>query len=398
VTPDGQALVVAGTVALLLGGLGAGALLLAEPAPPPASYEPTEQVPAGVDYVGTLDTTTMRSDPAVENGTRASLEFQSRVEFYDGPPYPRALALSPPPNASLDPLNASHVTYFGRGDSPYGARLVVANWTAAEAVDALQERRGVEFETETRRGFTIHRSPAGPAVAVLDNGGEGGPVPRQGPQLLAIGNASAVDDAVTVAIDRADPEAEPTTVDGALLRHYRETPDGYVRFAYRFRPSTVPDYPFVGPAVRTVEYVGTGYTVNGSAAGNGPVAGNGTVDRDVTAARNGTTTPDIRVRVRITSEDADSADDVRNIMNAGQSFYLFQSSNATLKAELRQVSVDVEGRTVITDYESTPQGLRVLVRGLFRNQPEPQSLAAPEPQSLGTAEPRTAVEPLRGGA
>ena len=375
VTPNGQALAVAGTVTLLLGGLGAGALLLAEPTPPPASYEPTEQVPAGVDYVGTLNTTTMRSDPAVENGTRASLRFQSRVEFYDGPPYPRSLALSPPPNASLDPSNASHVTHFGRSDSPYGARLVVANWTAEEAVDALQERRGIEFETETRRGFTIHRSPAGPAVAVLDNGGEGGPVPREGPRLLAIGNASAVDDAVTVAIDRADLEAEPTTVDGELLQRYEETPDGYVRFAHRFRPSTVPDYPFVGPAVRTVEYVGSGYTLNRS------------------AAENRTTTPDIRVRIRITSEDADSADDVRNIMSAGQSFYLFQSSNATLKAELRQVSTDVEGRTVITDYESTPRGLRVLVRGLFENQPEPQSLTPPDGGDARSMPPRDGARP-----
>jgi hypothetical protein len=375
VTPNGQALAVAGTVTLLLGGLGAGALLLAEPTPPPASYEPTEQVPAGVDYVGTLNTTTMRSDPAVENGTRASLRFQSRVEFYDGPPYPRSLALSPPPNASLDPSNASHVTHFGRSDSPYGARLVVANWTAEEAVDALQERRGIEFETETRRGFTIHRSPAGPAVAVLDNGGEGGPVPREGPRLLAIGNASAVDDAVTVAIDRADLEAEPTTVDGELLQRYEETPDGYVRFAHRFRPSTVPDYPFVGPAVRTVEYVGSGYTLNRS------------------AAENRTTTPDIRVRIRITSEDADSADDVRNIMSAGQSFYLFQSSNATLKAELRQVSVGVAGRTVVTDYESTPRGLRVLVRGLFENQPEPQSLTPPDGGDARSMPPRDGARP-----
>lgn len=380
-TPDGQALAVAGTVTLLLGGLGAGALLLTEPAPPPASYEPTEQVPAGVDYVGTLNTTTMRSDTAVENGTQASLGFQSRVEFYDGPPYPRALALSPPPNASLDPSNASHVTYFGRADSPYGARLVVANWSAETAVDALGERRGIEFETETRRGFTIHRSDAGPAVAVLDNGGEGGPVPREGPRLLAIGNASAVDDAVTVAIDRADPEAEPTTVNGDLLQRYREVPDGYVRFAYRFRPSTVPDYPFVGPAVRTVEYVGSGYTLNRTDAGNGTDSGTGTA------------TPDIRVRIRITSEDADSADDVRNVMNAGQSFYLFQSSNAALKTEVQQVTVDVDGRTVTTDYESTPRGLRILVRGLFENQPEPQSLATPGGTGARSLPPREGAGP-----
>ncbi|MFB6205774.1 MAG: hypothetical protein ABEJ05_04500 [Haloglomus sp.] len=361
-TPNWQSLAVAGAVALLLGGVCAGAVVLGREPVPPEPYEPTASVPAGVDYVGTLNLTAMRTDPAVRNGTRASLAFQGRVRFYDGPPYLRALALSPPENATLDPDAASHVTYFGRGGEAYGARLVVTNWTAAATVDALRARRGVAFTAKTRRGFTIYRSDSGPAVAVLDSGAEGGPIPRAGPRLLAVGNGSAVADAVDVAIDRADPEAEPATLGGELLRRYRDAPNGYVQFAYRFRPSTVPDYPFVGPAVRTVQYVGTGYALNRTAA-SGNEAG---------------ATPDIRIRIRITAEDADSADDVRNILAAGQSFYLFESSNRTLKTELRKVTFDVAGRTVVANYESSPRGLRVLVRGLFRNQPEPQSLASPE--------------------
>ncbi|WP_254831041.1 hypothetical protein [Haloglomus salinum] len=361
-SPDRQALAVAGAVALLLAGVCGAAVVLSYEPPPPEPYEPTENVPAGTDYVGTLNTTEYRSDPAVRNGTRASLRFQSAVQFYDGPPYLRALAVSPPSNASLNTSAASQVTYFGRSGEPYGARLVVANWTASDATEALRARHSVEFTTETRRGFTIYRSDRGPAVAVLDNGAEGGPIPREGPRLLAIGNESAVSDAVDVAIARADPETTPETVGGELLRRYDGTDDGYVRFAYRFRPSTVPDYPFVGPAVRTVEYVGTRYTLNETAA-----------------AANETAPPDVRVRIRITSEDAESADDVRNIMSAGKSFYLLQSSNATLKTELRRTAFDIEGRTLLADYESSPSGLRVLVRGLFRNQPEPQSLARPSP-------------------
>jgi hypothetical protein len=64
-------------------------------------------------------------------------------------------------------------------------------------------------------------------------------------------------------------------------------------------------------------------------------------------------------------------------MEAGKSFYLFQSSNATLSDELRRTTFDVRGRTVDVGYEGTPRGLRVLVRGLFRNQPDPASLAPP---------------------
>jgi hypothetical protein len=367
VTPDGQALAVAAVAALLFTGLGAGALLLTADRAPPEPYEPTATVPAGVDYVGTVNLTAYRSDPAVANGSRASLGFQSRVEFYAGPPYLRSLTLSPPPNASLDPTNASRVTYFGRSGSRYGARLVVANWTGKAAAEALESRRGIGFTPETRRGYTVRRSEAGAAVAVLDNGAEGGPVPRAGPRLLAIGNASAVEDAVDVAADRAAPDAEPATLDGDLRREYRETSDGYVRFAYRFRPSTVPDYPFVGPAVRTIQYVGSSYTL----------------DR---AGTNASATPAVRVRIHITSEGAGSADDVRNILAAGQSFYLLQSSNDTLNAELRRARFDVTDRTVVTEYESSPAGLRVLIRGLFRNQPEPESLDPPasaEPSSSG---------------
>jgi hypothetical protein len=361
VTPDGRALAVAAAAALLFTGLGAGALLLTADRAPPEPYEPTATVPADVDYVGTLNLTTYRSDPAVANGSRASLGFQSRVEFYDGPPFPRALALSPPENASLESDEASHVTYFGRSDSRYGARLVVANWTGEAAAAALGARRGIEFTTETRRGYTVRRSDAGAAVAVLDDGAEGGPVPRAGPRLLAIGNASAVEGAVDVAADTADPDAEPATLDGDLRRQYRGTPEGYVRFAYRFRPLTVPDYPFVGPAVRTVQYVGSSYSLN----------------RTGEATGDGTGTPAVRVRIHVTSEDPDSARDVRNALAAGQSFYLLQSSNGTLNTELRRVGFARESRTVVTEYESSPAGLRVLVRGLFRNQPEPQSLDPP---------------------
>jgi len=374
VSPDRQALAVAGTAALLLWTLGGGALYLideSEPDPLPP-YEPTANVPSDVDYVGTLDATEYRSDPAVANGTRASLGFQSRVEFYSGPPFLRSLVLSPPANASLDPANASHVTYFGRSDSPYGARLVAANWTAEAAVDALQERRDITFTRDDRDGYTVYRSESGPAVAVLDDGTRGGPVPRPGPHLLAIGNASAVADAVTVAADRRDPEAEADTLDGELRRRYSDTDEGYVRFAYRFRPETVPDYAFVGSAVQTVEWVGSSYALNRSKP-----AGDGATATDATATLDAGMSPNISVRIRITVEDADSADDVRNILEAGRSFYLFQSSNARLKAELRETSFDVMGRTVVADYESSPGGLRVLVRGLFQDQPEAESLAPP---------------------
>ena len=261
-----QALVVATAVSLVLAAVGAGAIVSYQPPPDQRydPYDPTEHVPAGVDYVGTLDAAALRADRASENASRYALSFQQRVQFYDGPPFPRALALSLPANATLNTTAASHVTYYGRHGSNYDARLVVTNWTAAETAAALGARLNVSYERTSYRNRTLYESEAGSGVAVIDAGRRGGPVPERGPRLLAVGNATAVRDAIAVRADRAGGSAD--TVDGDLLRRYRNTEDGYVQYAYAFRPDTVPDYRFVGPAVKSIRYVGTSYQLNRSDA------------------------------------------------------------------------------------------------------------------------------------
>lgn len=354
-----QALAVTAAVSLVLAGAGAGAILSYEPPPEQRydPYEPTEHVPADVDYVGTLEPESFREHPATENATRASLRFQQFVEFYDGPKYTRALAVSPPPNASLNVSNASHVTYYGRHGSNYRARLVVANWTGRETAEALGARLDTSYERRTYRNLTLYESERGSAVAVLDDGDRGGPVPETGRRLLAVGNATAVREAVDVRAARAAGE-DPETVDGELLRRYRDTEDGYVRYAFAFRPDTVPDYRFVGPAVQSIRYVGTAYQLNRTGVESGAA-------------------PNMTVRIRITSEEADSADDVRNIMSLGVGVYQVRSSNRTLKREFRRVALGVDDRTVTVDHTTTPQRLRILLRGLVENEPERQGALAP---------------------
>lgn len=285
--------------------------------------QPVEHVPADVDYVGYLEPEPMYDDPTVESTTRRSLRFQDNVDFYDGPSFPRSFAV--PPASPLDPGNVSWVVYFGRSNgSAYDARVVSANWTADDLVSAVEERHDVTLSPGEYRGRFFHEGD-GRAVAVLSDG------------TFAVGNTSAVRDAVNV----TEGEAEP--VDGPLREEFEATSDGYVRYAYRFRPSNVPDYPFVGDSVRDIEYVGGAYYRNEGAVG---------------------------VTTNLSVAEEERARNVEGILNAGITFYRIESENASLREELEKIELERDGREVRISYRSSPEGYRVLIRGLIRNEPE----------------------------
>lgn len=308
---------------VLLVALGSAALLETSREGDDDDVRPVEHVPEDVDYIGYLEPEPMYEDPTVESTTRRSLRFQDSVAFYDGPSFPDSFVV--PPASPLDPTNASWVVYYGRTNgSAYDARIVRANWTAADLVAAVEERRGVTLSPDEYRGEFFHEGE-GLAVAVIDDG------------TYAVGNASAVRDAVNVTDGEADP------VDGPLRQEYEETDDGYVRYVYRFRPSNVPNYPFVGDSVRAIEYVGGAYYRNGSNVG---------------------LTTDLSV------DDEEQARNVEGILNAGFTFYRIESENATLREELEKVEFDRNGLEVRISYQSSPEGYRVLIRGLVRNEPD----------------------------
>lgn len=287
------------------------------------STGPLEAVPAGVDYVGTLEPDEMAADRHVASTTRRSLRFQENVDFYDGPPFPTSFAVSR--EGSLEPEDAAWVTYFGRTNgSSYDARIVRANWTAQALVSAVEARHNVTLSPGEYRGEFYHAG-GGYGVAVLPN------------DTFVVGNDTAVRDAVDVA--RGEAEA----LDGPLREQYEATSDGYVRYAYRFRPANVPNYPFVGESVRRIQYVSSAYYRNGSRVG---------------------------VAVNLTVDDEEGARSVESILNAGITFYRIETSNATLRGELEKIELERASDEVRISYESSPEGYRVLIRGLIENEPE----------------------------
>lgn len=302
-------------VALLVGA-GVGTHLALSPSDP----SPLDSVPDEVDYVGHLNATAMREDPAVANATRHAFRFQSRLVFYPGPPFLRSLAFA---EARPDGRVRS-VTYFGRANgSEYGARIVRADWRPSRVVAAVEARRNVSLDREAYRETPLFVGE-GVAVATLSE------------SRFVVGNATAVRDAVDVARGEADP------VDGDLRRAYERQRRGYARFAFRFDPTDVPDLPFVGGAVSEVRAVSTAYYRNGSRMG-------------------------VRTNVSVASESA--AEDVEAMLVLGTNFYarvLPDESAEAYRREMATAEFAADGRTVVVRYESTPEGFEQLLAALER--------------------------------
>jgi hypothetical protein len=307
--------VVLAVVAVVATGASA-AVLLHEPAPP----EPADRVPGDVDYVGHLDTAPMRSDENTTRATRFALRFQSAVDFYSGPDFHASYAFREAgPEGEVE-----NVTYFGRSNSSYEARIVTADWDADILPRAVERAENVSLSRTQVHGEVAYLGD-GYGVAALDE------------RLFVVGNATAVRDALAV------HAGETESLSGPLRQRFEST-GGYVRFAFRFRPSTVPSYPFVGDSVQRVEFVDGAYRTNGSR---------------------------LVATTNVTVEDADTAGSVAAILDAGLTFYEFESSNPELKVELRRIQVRQDGRVVRARYASEPENYPVLIRGLYRNQPEP---------------------------
>lgn len=306
-------------VAFLLGASLAVGLQLAEERTPPA---PADRVPADVDYVGYAEPATARSEPTLRNATLFSLRFQSATVFYSGPDFVDSYAFGR--QGGPNPDGIEWVVYYGRSNgSAYAARILRTNWTTDTLVTAIERDRNVSLTEREYRDRTLYTG-GNRAAAVLSDG------------TFAVGNVTAVRDAVDVHVGASESVSGP-------LRSRFERENGFIRFAYRFRPDTVPaSIPFVDDSIRRVEYVGASYTLNGS---NVVVTANTTVAQP---------------------EDADA---VAGILTAGISFYRFETENASIRAELDKIHVSRDGRVVRVRYESAPANYRPFLRTLYRNQP-----------------------------
>lgn len=342
-----RALATTGAVAVLLAAAAWGAIALADP----GAASPADRVPAGVDYVGHADLETLRTDPTLAEASTTSLRFQSVVSFYSGPAFERSFAFGD--GGPLDPAAAASVTYFGRSNgSAYRARIVAGDWRAEDVAAAVEARHDVALSRGEYRGAALY---AGGRRAVAPLGDD----------RIVVGNATAVRDAVDVARGERDAVAGP-------LRAAFAREAGFVRFAYRFRPATVPRYvPFVSDAVRDVERVGGSYALDGSR---------------------------LAVRTNVSTADAAAARAVAGILRAGVTFYRVESGNETMRRELAAVRIERAGRTVRVGHAGDPAAYPAFVRGLDRNQPRPSVTRARSAERARAAGTDPAPSPAEVGA
>lgn len=297
--------------------------------------EPMDAVPGDVDYVGHVDYAAYRQQsPEVRATARDALSFQSRVVVYDGPAFLDALAFEN--DTGLDRDAVRSVTYFGRQNGSYGARVVRADWETGDVVAAVEARRDVTMTEDSHADRALYVAGNG-SVAVADL-----------PEGYAVGDPAAVRDAVDVAAGEADP------VSGEL-RAAVERESGYVRYAFRFDPGKVPDVTLVDTeGFEAIRLVSAGYHADGAAGGTAADGGNGT--------RMG-------VAFNLTAADGTGADRVRSLLNSGLAIYRTQVAGPALSRELERVELDRRDRRVVVTYESTPEGFRTLLAGL-RDDPE----------------------------
>lgn len=316
------ATVVVGVAAVAVVGAGVGAVVLLSSS---AESSPADSVPQDADYVGHVDADAMREKPPdVRAATREALAFQSLVVFYDGPDFPTALAFRN--DTGLDPAAVHGVTYFGHTNDSYAARIVRAEWTEPAVVAAVEREANVNLSAARYRNRSLYvAADDSTAVAVLEEG------------RYVVGGVGAVRDAVDVAVGDADPVA------GVVRREFEQRA-GYVRFAFRFDPRTVPDIPLVGTGgFEAVRVVAASYDTNATA--------------------NGTR---IGVAIDVTVADAEGADQVQALLDTAVVLYRTQVAGPELAAEFEKVDLAATDRTVRIAYESTPDGLRTMLEGLER--------------------------------
>lgn len=317
--PATAAVVLVLGVALLLGASLVIGVQLAEKRAPRA---PADRVPADVDYIGYAEPATARADPVLRNATLFSLRFQSATVFYSGPDFVDSYAFGRQDGPNPDGIEWA--IYFGRSNgSAYAARVLQTNWTVETLITAIERNRNVTLTEQEYQGRPLYTG-GNRAVAVLADG------------TFAVGNASAVRDAVDVHVGANESVSGP-------LRTRFEQETGFIRFAYRFRPDTVPAFiPFVDDSIRRVRYVGASYALNGSK---------------------------IVVTANTTVAQPEDADAVAGMLTAGISFYRFEAENGSIRAELDKVRISRDGRVVRVRYESAPSNYRPFLRALYRNQP-----------------------------
>lgn len=286
--------------------------------------QPADSVPQNADYVGHVDHDALRAtDSGVRSATRESLAFQSNVSVYDGPDFLDSLAF-----ANGTELNRSRVesmTYFGRTNGSYRARVIRADWQTGAVVTAVERRENVTLTEQSNANRTLYVAENGSvAVAVL-------------PEGFAVGQPRAVRDAVAVTTGDADPLT-------GTVRDRFEAETGYVRFAFRFHPEKVPNVPLIQTeSFKAIRVVSAGYDTNESADGSESQMG---------------------VAINLTVADQNAADRIRQLLNSGVALYKTHVASPELTTELDKVTLERSGRRVTITYESTPEGFRTMLDGL----------------------------------
>ncbi|AHG05272.1 hypothetical protein HALDL1_09695 [Halobacterium sp. DL1] len=218
-----------------------------------------DSVPANAEFVGYVDASGMVGDDSLRTLANTALETQAQTsQYYEGPESVSEMLDTLEEESGLDPQKFNDVTFFGSpGDTvatnaEQAGMIVTTEFSEDEIISSMEES-GTELAEESYGDTTVYTYgfENQNAVAALGDG------------TFALGDTAAVKSVVDVESGDAD------ALSGELRSEYKDTDDGYVRFAMNVPQEQIPseqlgaNSPLDTSAFNTVQFVSGSFSTSG---------------------------------------------------------------------------------------------------------------------------------------
>ncbi|MFB6269721.1 MAG: hypothetical protein ABEH83_07240 [Halobacterium sp.] len=290
-------------------------------------------VPADSTMVGYVDASGMVSDDSLRELANTAFQAQSEnSEFYSGPTSVEELLTQMENESGLNPSNVQDVTFFaktgeGAPTSTSEAGMIVRTDFSEDEVVSSMRDSGTELTEESYKDSTLYtygfENQNG--IAFLGDG------------TFVLGDTAAVKSALDVEAGDAD------SLSGELRTQFKNTDNGYVRFAASVPQDQVP-----------TEQLGQGSPINTSAFNTVEYV-SGSMD---------TSGDEVSTQVNLVSATSDDASRISDVIDGALSVY-GGVGNEQIRKTLEQVEVSQDGDTVTVSFSDTVDNLKQRIEMLY---------------------------------
>lgn len=292
-----------------------------------------DSVPANAEFVGYVDASGMVGDDSLRTLANTALETQAQTsQYYEGPESVSEMLDTLEEESGLDPQKFNDVTFFGSpGDTvatnaEQAGMIVTTEFSEDEIISSMEES-GTELAEESYGDTTVYTYgfENQNAVAALGDG------------TFALGDTAAVKSVVDVESGDAD------ALSGELRSEYKDTDDGYVRFAMNVPQEQIPseqlgaNSPLDTSAFNTVQFVSGSFSTSGDS---------------------------VTANVNMVSESSGDASRTADLVDGALSIYS-GVGNEQIRSTLEKLSVSQNGDTTTVSFTDNVENLQELVETMY---------------------------------